>query len=172
MHFTNSIDIISESAQKRATSAKARDPAQGRGRRLHRLLWQVLRRRRQDDHAHGLGPGRRRRQGQDGHRHLAALRVQASMVARWLFGPSGFWTMASLRYAAKFDPFLSLDCAPTPSTLAQSKERKGSNLAIWQPCETTTRAAAAAGTAAAVCSSRSCRRSGTRRTRATREAST
>ena len=35
---------------------------------------------------------------------------------------------------AKFDPFLSLDCAPTPSTLAQSKERKGSNFAIWQPC--------------------------------------
>ena len=34
---------------------------------------------------------------------------------------------------AKFDPFLSLDCAPTPSTLAQSKERKGSNFAIWQP---------------------------------------
>ena len=23
---------------------------------------------------------------------------------------------------------------PTPSTLAQSKERKGSNFAIWQPC--------------------------------------
>ena len=41
--------------------------------------------------------------------------------------------MAPLRYAAKFDPFLSLDCAPTPSTLAQSKERKGSNFAIWQP---------------------------------------
>ena len=40
--------------------------------------------------------------------------------------------MAPLRYAAKFDPFLSLDCAPTPSTLAQSKERKGSNFAIWQ----------------------------------------
>ena len=34
---------------------------------------------------------------------------------------------------AKFDPFLSLDCAPTPSTLAQSKKRKGSNFAIWQP---------------------------------------
>ena len=33
----------------------------------------------------------------------------------------------------KFDPFLSLDCAPTPSTLAHSKERKGSNFAIWQP---------------------------------------
>ena len=51
-----------------------------------------------------------------------------------MFGPSGFWTTAPLRYAAKFDPFLSLDCAPTPSTLAQSKERKGSNFAIWQPC--------------------------------------
>ena len=24
-----------------------------------------------------------------------------------MFGPSGFWTMAPLRYAAKFDPFLS-----------------------------------------------------------------
>ena len=42
--------------------------------------------------------------------------------------------MAPLRYAAKFDPFLSLDWAPMPSTLAQSKERKGSNFAIWQPC--------------------------------------
>ena len=51
-----------------------------------------------------------------------------------MFGPSGFWTMAPLHYAAKFDPFLSLDCAPTPSTLAQSKERKRSNFAIWQPC--------------------------------------
>ena len=41
--------------------------------------------------------------------------------------------MAQLRCAAKFDPVLSLECAPTPSTLAQSKERKGSNFAIWQP---------------------------------------
>ena len=40
--------------------------------------------------------------------------------------------MAPLRYAAKLDPFLSLDCAPTPSILAQSKERKGSHFAIWQ----------------------------------------
>ena len=51
----------------------------------------------------------------------------------YVFGPSGFWTMAPLRYAAKLDPFLSLDCASTPSTLAQSKERKGSNFAILQP---------------------------------------
>ena len=43
-------------------------------------------------------------------------------------------TMAPLRCAAKFDPFLSLDCAPTPSTLVQSKERKGSNFSIWQHC--------------------------------------
>ena len=42
--------------------------------------------------------------------------------------------MAPLRYAAKFDPFFSLDCDPMPSTLAKSKERKGSNFAIWQPC--------------------------------------
>ena len=56
----------------------------------------------------------------------------------YVFGPSGFWTMAPLHYAAKFDPFLSLDCAPTPSTLAQSKERKGSNFAIWQPCRCAT----------------------------------
>ena len=39
----------------------------------------------------------------------------------YVFCPSGFWTMAPLCYAAKFDPFLSLDCAPTPSTLAQRK---------------------------------------------------
>ena len=49
----------------------------------------------------------------------------AGFLESYVFGPSGFRTMAPLRYAAKFDPFLSLDCAPTPSTLAQSKERKG-----------------------------------------------
>ena len=43
--------------------------------------------------------------------------------------------MAPLRCAAKFDPLLSLDCASTHSPLAQSKERKGSNFAIWQPRE-------------------------------------
>ena len=34
----------------------------------------------------------------------------------YVFGPSGFWTMAPVpvRCAAKFDPFLSLDFAPTP----------------------------------------------------------
>ena len=32
--------------------------------------------------------------------------------------------MAPLRCAATFDPILALDCAPTPSTLAQSKERR------------------------------------------------
>ena len=51
----------------------------------------------------------------------------------YVFGPSGSWTMTPLDYAAKFDPFLSLDCAPTPSTLVQSKEREGSDFAIWKP---------------------------------------
>ena len=51
----------------------------------------------------------------------------------YVLGPSGFWTMAPLHYTATFDPFLSYDCAAMPSTLAQSKERKGSNFAIWQP---------------------------------------
>ena len=52
----------------------------------------------------------------------------------YVFGSLGFWTMAPLHYAAKFDPFFSLDCSPMPSILAQSKETKGSNFAIWQPC--------------------------------------
>ena len=57
-----------------------------------------------------------------------------SQISRsYLCGPLGFWTMAPLCYAAKFDPFLSLDCAPTHSTLGQSKEKKGSDFAIWQP---------------------------------------
>ena len=47
----------------------------------------------------------------------------------YVFGPSGFWAMAPLRYAAKFDPFLSLDCARVEGVGAQSKERKGSNFA-------------------------------------------
>ena len=48
----------------------------------------------------------------------------------YVFGPSGFRTMAPLRYAAKFDPFLSLDCARVEGVGAQS------NFAIWQPCLT------------------------------------
>ena len=35
---------------------------------------------------------------------------------------------------AKYDPFLSLDCARVEGVGAQSKERKGSYFAIWQPC--------------------------------------
>ena len=43
--------------------------------------------------------------------------------------------MAPLRYAANFDPFLSLDCAKSVGgRWAQSKERKESNFAVWQPC--------------------------------------
>ena len=47
--------------------------------------------------------------------------------------PDGFWTMAPLRYTAKFDPFLSLDCTRVEGVGVQCKERKGSNFAIWQP---------------------------------------
>ena len=35
---------------------------------------------------------------------------------------------------ARWQNLIAVDCAPMPSTLAQSKERKGSNFAIWQPC--------------------------------------
>ena len=60
----------------------------------------------------------------------------------YVHGPSGFWTMAPLRYAAKFDPFPSLDCAPTPSTLAQSKEGiKFCHLATLRPGRQDDRAA-------------------------------
>ena len=47
----------------------------------------------------------------------------------YVFGPSDFWTMAPLHCAAKFDPFLSIDCARVEGVGAQSMERKGSNFA-------------------------------------------
>ena len=37
--------------------------------------------------------------------------LDSQIFRSYVFGPSGFWTMAPLRYAAKFDHFLSLDCA-------------------------------------------------------------
>ena len=52
---------------------------------------------------------------------------QMTIARSYVFGPSGFWTMALLRYAAKLDPFLSLDSSPMPFTLVQFKERKGSH---------------------------------------------
>ena len=45
----------------------------------------------------------------------------SQIFGSYVFCPFGFWTMAPLCYAAKFDPFLSLDYTLTPSTLAQSK---------------------------------------------------
>ena len=68
----------------------------------------------------------------DGVDHGCQMAIADLKIFKWLaLRASGLW----LRYAtlAKFDPFLSLECGPTPSTLAQSKERKGSNFAIWQP---------------------------------------
>ena len=43
--------------------------------------------------------------------------------------PRAWRTMAPLRCIAKFDPFLSLDCAWVEGEGAQS------NFAIWQPCQ-------------------------------------
>ena len=47
--------------------------------------------------------------------------------------PFGLLDYGSATLHTNFYPIFSLDCAPMPSTLAQSKERKGSNFAIWQP---------------------------------------
>ena len=35
----------------------------------------------------------------------------SQILRLYVFGPSGFWTMAPLRCASKFDPFLTLDWA-------------------------------------------------------------
>ena len=48
----------------------------------------------------------------------------------YVFCPWGFWTVDPLRYTAKFDPLLSLDCARVEGAGSQSKERKGSNFAV------------------------------------------
>ena len=52
---------------------------------------------------------------------------QMAIFRSYVLGPSGFWTMTPLCYAAKLDPFLSLDCAGVEGVGAQS------NLAICQP---------------------------------------
>ena len=62
------------------------------------------------------------------HHHGCQMAI-AGFLESYEFGPSGFWTMAPLRCAAKFDPFLSLDCAWVERVGAQSKERKGYNFA-------------------------------------------
>ena len=48
----------------------------------------------------------------------------SQILRSYVFGPSGFWTMAPLRCAAKFDPFLSLDCA-SPRPPPWRNPRKG-----------------------------------------------
>ena len=44
-------------------------------------------------------------------RHGCQMAIAGFLDQMCLFGPSGFWTMALLCYASKFDPVLSLDCA-------------------------------------------------------------
>ena len=69
---------------------------------------------------------------EDGHgrfRHVCQVAI-ARFLESYVFDPSGLWTMALKCNAAKFDssfPWIA------PHALAQSKERKGSNFAIWQP---------------------------------------
>ena len=65
----------------------------------------------------------------DGEEGYGCQMAIASFLESYVFGPSGFWTMAPLRYAAKFDLFLSLDCAGIEGLGAKSKERKGSYFA-------------------------------------------
>ena len=43
----------------------------------------------------------------------------AGLLESYVFGPSGFYTKAPLRYASKFDPFLSLDFAGVEGVGAQ-----------------------------------------------------
>ena len=85
---------------------------------------------------HAAGTGRTALLAHSSSWRLSGIAVMGNLtgptLATWLpdgysqifrlcvLGLSGYWTMAPLRYAAKFDPFLSLDCAPRPSTLAQS----------------------------------------------------
>ena len=56
------------------------------------------------------------------HSKLGCQRAIARFLILYVFGPSGFWTMAPLCYAAKFNPFLSLDWAPTPSALGNPRK--------------------------------------------------
>ena len=69
----------------------------------------------------GGGDGKLPRSGEEGPRRRRALHGCQMVIARfkdcrvWPFGLEGLWLRyAPLRYAAKFDPFLSLDCAPSP----------------------------------------------------------
>ena len=48
----------------------------------------------------------------------------SQILRSYVFGPLGFWTMAPLRFTAKFDPFLSLDCTP-PDPPPWRNPRKG-----------------------------------------------
>ena len=65
---------------------------------------------------------------------LSSFFFAASSFLASCFGV-GFWALLGQGcQMAKFDPFLSLDFARVVGVGAQSKERKGSNFAIWQPC--------------------------------------
>ena len=54
---------------------------------------------------------------------------ETERVANLIIGAPGPDTLRQGCQMAKFDPFLSLDCARVEGVGAQSKERKGSNFA-------------------------------------------
>ena len=61
-----------------------------------------------------------------------------SQISRsYEFGPSGFWTLAPLRYAAKFDPFLSLDSTPHPPPWHNARKGRDQILPSGNPVTTT-----------------------------------
>ena len=52
----------------------------------------------------------------------------SQILRSYVFAPSGFWTIAPLRYAAKLDPFLSLDCAIRPPPWRNPRKGKDQTL--------------------------------------------
>ena len=56
----------------------------------------------------------------------------ATFEINHVFGSLGFWTLAPLRYAAKFDPFLSLDCARVEGVGAPSGNHLSTHLSYLQ----------------------------------------
>ena len=56
--------------------------------------------------------------------HHGCQMAIAGFLKSYTFGPLGFWTMALLRYTAKFD-FLSLNCAPCPPPWRNPRKERG-----------------------------------------------
>ena len=73
----------------------------------------------------------RNKKAYQGWKHTWLPDGYSQIFTLYVFGPLGYGPATQV---AKFDPFLSSNCAPgpSPSNFAQFKERKGSNFVIWQ----------------------------------------